>query len=371
MGARPYSETRLKSTLVIALLSLGAAPKSAVHQKLADHCLLWAAEPSNPWALAHGMTALGASFVTADGRVAADAIVQDFLLRPTPDGGSGPRFAFQKYALDGTPVEPHLNLLTKTFVKAGLPLSRVFKTKQGDVRLGELVEAVEQGFSHRPQDALYWQQIGWTLDLLSHLHKPGDAFVGAGGVRYELSKVMDDALAALEAADQELLVGMDKRLPQVDKRKQGIYAHSCGGVHFAEAVFSWARHPSVRKAWGARLDRQIDVLFYRLESERRQYEAALQQAPEYALQVLVQMVKFYGHFLEATGRLKKETGWKPTKPQQEAVLKATVLLDAAVKALEERKAFASMTSLKSSQRQIYLDLIGDSCHAANGLELWR
>lgn len=361
----------MKSTLLVALISLGAAPKTQVQQTLAQHCLLWAADPSNPWALAHGMTALGASFVTTDGRLAADAIVQDFLLRPGADGGVGPRFAFQKYALDGTPIEPHPNLITKTFVNAGLPLSRVFKTKQGDVKLAELVASVERGFEHRPQDPLYWQQVGWTLDLLSHLHKPGDGFVGAGGVRYDVGQLMDDALAELGAQTKDLQDGLDKHLPQVDKRKQGLYAHSCGGIHFVEAVFSWARHPSVRKAWGARLDRQIDVLFYRLESERRQYEAALQQAPAYALQILVQMVKFYGHFLEATGRLRREVGWKPTAGQQDAVARARVLLDAAVKALDDKKAFASMPALKESQRQIYLDLIGDSCHAANGLELWR
>jgi hypothetical protein len=40
----------------------------------------------------------------------------------------------------------------------------------------------------------------------------------------------------------------------------------------------------------------------------------------------------------------------------------------AVRLLEEEKAFERMPEIKKTQKQVYLDLIGDSCHAAHGLE---
>jgi hypothetical protein len=165
---------------------------------------------------------------------------------------------------------------------------------------------------------------------------------------------------------------MKAGLPQVPKRKQGIYAHPCGGLHLFQAVATHARHPAVRKAWGARLDTQVAVLFYRLTSESRQYDAALTSAPPaYRLPVLVQMVKFHGHFLETLGRYRVETGWKPSPEQKQAVEQAHALLDGAVRRLETLGAFRDMESLKATHHQLHLDLIGDSCHAAHGLGYWR
>jgi hypothetical protein len=42
-----------------------------------------------------------------------------------------------------------------------------------------------------------------------------------------------------------------------------------------------------------------------------------------------------------------------------------------VRDLQEVKAFESMATLKTAKPQVYLDLIGDSCHAAHGLDGWQ
>ncbi len=350
-----------------------APQASTAAQTLKEVCLLNAADPKNPWALAHGITAFGSTFVAQDGRKASEVITKDFLLRNVlPDGGvaTGSAYGFLKYAADGTPIEPHSNLITKTLVISRLPMSTVFPTSWGTVTLQQLVDGVKKGFRHVPQSEDYWRDVGWTLDLFSQTGKPG-AFIATELGPLPLDGLMDDALAALERADAELADGMKKGLPEVPKRKQGIYSHSCGGLHLVQAVLGWSRFPEVKKKWGPRLEAQITVLFYRLESERRQYEAALQQAPQFKLQVLTQMVKFYGHFLETIGRLKNETLWKPTKDQELAASRAKALLDAAVRGLEGLKAFSTMASIKQSNPQVYLDLIGDSCHAANGLSQWK
>src|SRR5581483_10694231 len=116
MAISPVLLTGLLSLFVVAA---PAAERPWASQTLHDQCLMSAADPKNPWALAHGITALGPNYVAADGRKASDVMVHDFLLRNVlPDGGpgAGARFGFLKYAADGTPIEPHTNLITKTLL---------------------------------------------------------------------------------------------------------------------------------------------------------------------------------------------------------------------------------------------------------------
>jgi hypothetical protein len=333
---------------------------------------MFAADVRNPWALAHGITGLGANFVAADGRKASEVMVHDFLARNVlSDGGAGvgARVGFVKYLADGTPVEPHPNLITKTLVLAGVPRSTRFSTSWGTVTLQQLVDEVKASFRHVPASAEYWKDVAWTLDALSQVLSPRAATFGS----VDFNAVMDDALTELERATADLEAGLKSGAAMVPKRKQGLYAHSCGGLHFVQAVLGWARHPEIRKRWGSRVDRQIAVLFYRLESERQQYDAALVQGgAQYKLQVLTQMVKFYGHFLETTARLKTDLKWVPDESQKQAIAKAKALLDHAVRQLDTDKALTNegMAQIKKTQPQIYLDLIGDACHATHGWDGW-
>jgi hypothetical protein len=352
---------------LFALLAATPPARASAEEVLRAQCRTWAADPKNPWALAHGIALEGRGFKARDGRSAADVIVSDFLRRE--GSGSQADLRFEAFAADGTPVEPHPNLQVKTLLLAGHPLSKSFPASGGPISLGALVEDLKRDFR---RDSALSPHGAWTLDALSHVLPPGATFTNGTGESIRFDAVMDEALALLEREQAELLAGMKAGLPQVPKRKQGIYAHPCGGLHLFQAVATHARHPAVRRAWGPRLDMQVDVLFYRLASESRQYDAALSSAPpSYRLPVLVQMVKFYGHFLETLGRYRAETGWKPTPAQARSVQQARALLDGAVRRLDASGAFRDMESLKSTHSQIHLDLIGDSCHAAHGLGYWH
>ncbi len=362
--------------LSLAVAASPPAPRSHAEDVLRTQCLLWAADPKNAWALAHGVKTLGPSFLASDGRKAIDVIFHDFLLRNTlPDGGAGPGapYGFLRYSADGTPIEPHTNLNAKALVDdAKMPLTTRLAGPWGPITLQQLVDSAKAGFRHSPQSPEYWRDVGWTLGLFAVTHKPGATWKANDGTVVNLDQVFDDALTELERATADLEQGLEQHLPQVDKRKQGVYAHSCGGLHFVQGVLSWARHPAVKKKWGKRLDDQIAIHFYRLESERRQYEAAYQQTltsmPQYKVQVLVQMVKFYGHWLETDAHFRDDFGWKPTAAQLQDINRAKAFLDIAVRALEEDHTLERMLELKKTQKQVYLDLIGDSCHAAHGLE---
>ena len=393
----------------------GASPAlPSAPSLLASRCREWAAEPRNPWALAHGMVLDGRDFQARDGRPAAEVVVADFLRRVAPSrpsttdagatngtvpeavpgnhtgtadsampgapstdtagrirGAAGaPRTGdlfFDAYAPDGTPVEPHPALHLKTLLLAGYPLSHRLHAAWGPVTLRELVEDLKRDF--RPELASS-PEGAWALDALSLALKPGATFRDGTGATVRIDAVMEAALVTLESAHAELAAGLKAGRAEVPKRRQGIYAHPCGGLHFFQAVAGWARHPSVRKAWRKRLDAQVDVLLYRLDSETRQYESALASAPAHRLAVLVQMLKFHGHLLETLGRYRDDTGWRPTASQRQTVERARMYLEGTVRRLNEAGAFDHMESLAAKERQLALDLLGDTCHAAHGEALW-
>ncbi|WP_224245206.1 hypothetical protein [Hyalangium gracile] len=354
------------SLLLLGLATATPAAPSATAEQLRALCRTQGANPRNPWALAHGVTLEGRGFRARDGRLAAEVIVSDFLRRE--EGPTGRGLYFEPFTADGTPVEPHPALQVKTLVLAGFPRSRKFQTAWGTVTLGALVEELQRDF--RPELARS-PEGAWALDALSQVLEPGATFRNGAGEQVRFDAVMEEALGTLERAHADLSAGMKAGLPQVPKQKQGIYAHPCGGLHFFQAVAGWARHPAVRKAWGERLGVQVDVLIYRLGSEARQYEAALMDAPRYRMSLLSQSLKFYGHFLETLGRYRRESGWSPTVRQQQAVTRAHQLLEATVRRLGEAGAFRDTETLAKQHPQLYLDLIGDACHAAHGLAEWR
>ncbi len=369
----------LTALLLVTALLPGAAvaqnqtkkpAEPTTHERLRTQCLLHAADPKNPWALAHGITGLGGKFAAEDGRRAADVIVSDFLQKSESE--KQPPWAFPRVSKDGTPVEPHPNLLTRTLVFAGLPDKETFQTPHGKVTLGDLVTSVQLGYAHAASEERYWVEVGWTLDLLAHRLSPKNAtFKNVVGQELDFNRVMDNALEYLERSQAHIASGMDQGHPYVAKNKQGIYAHACGGLHLVQAVAHWARHPSVKKKWGKRWDRQVDILFYRLSSEQQQYESVLASHPEHKLAILVQMMKFYGHFLETTGRMKTDKVATFDKARMRDVRKAQALLDATVRELSALGVFDRMADVQKAQKQLHLDLIGDACHAANGLSYWK
>lgn len=350
---------------LLALLVLASSARDP-SPALRAVCQVHASDPKNPWALAHGITAFGPAFKARDGRSAVEVIVHDFVQQK-----DGVPF-FADYAKDGTPIDAHPNLLTKTLLLAGVPRQKAFETPAGKVTVDALVRGVERRFRtpSGPTDPA-WAELAWTVDVLSSAHAPGDHFNTDSGEDVSVDQVMDAALSALEYADAELSEALASGRSRVEKRKQGIYAHPCGGLHLVQAVAGWARHDAVRARWGARLAKQVDVLFFREGSESAQYDEALRTLPGFTLQVRAQQLKFQGHLLETLGRLRAERAFSPTARQLSDVEQIRNRLAEAVDGLERLGAFRDLTQLRSRQPQLSLDLVGDACHALHGLSYWR
>lgn len=356
-----------------------ASPKEAsvdlkrLEDRLRALVITGAREDGFPWALAHGLAAFGPALRTDDGRLAVDAIAEAAL---TSTVGGVSRSYFPVATPEGLPLEPHPDLMVLALVDAGVPLPTEFALAGGVQRpLSALVEDAEARFSipDRNEDG---DAFAWSARLFLGLHSrpacTSSTAEACGPLRsqppIELRQLAEAALARVEAEQAFLLPLMKARAPErVVKRKQGIFAHTCGGLHLLQAGLLGAKVLGTPEA-AARAKLQLDVLHFRWEAERRIYRETLEQHPEYAPLLLVQELKFFGHTLET---LAWASAWGLLPKAEAARRFALVAADLArtVPALEPL--YAAHEEIREIRPQTYNDLIGDGCHAIRGLAAGR
>lgn len=325
-----------------------------------------ASDPDNPWAMLHGLVAFGPELKAANGKPAVDAIASYVVPVPGP-AGSGLLYTFPGRTPNNRPLSPHQNLVPKTFVGAGLPLDRKFEAKGREFTLEDLVRTGELTFSE-PGDAHDWARQAWTLDMVFDVHGAGSQFQAQGwkpGID-ALAAASVEALQRLQAFLQPAYEA--GRIDQVEKQKQGIYAHTCGGLHFVQAVMHGAHVAQNAQALAAARE-QLDLVLFRFEAERVIYRQVMNTHPDARLLLLVQQLKFFGHVLETFG-LAAEWGVYTFDEATQLRLRQVAgdLIDTVT---ELQQAYGNQETLKKRAPQTYYDLIGDGCHAVRALRLAR
>jgi hypothetical protein len=312
-----------------------------------------AADPKNAWALAHGIVGFGKELKTPDGRSAPDVIVGDYLDK-REDG-----FYFHLHA-EGTPVEPHADLMIKTLLESGVPPDRAFKTKVGKVTLAQIVEDAEKRFDF-PSDESGWRNYAWSAYALMLANKDsGQLDTEKGPV--PLAALAEKTVARLEV-EQQFLVPLLGHPEALEKRRQGIYAHHCGGLHFVQAAVlgaSIAKMPALTE----RVKKQLELVFFRWDAERRIYKEALWNEPKYRWLLLVQELKFYGHVLETFALAKDYGVFEPDEAQS---LKLRQIAGDLVETSSWLADAYKKEAMQQMPPQTQYDLIGDGCHAIRGL----
>lgn len=352
-----------------------------------------ATDPANAWAMAHGLVAFGQDLRAADGRLVIDAIVHDHAeVRPASSGDQHPH-RFPELSPAGLPVEPHRDLIVKTLLEVDVPLERRFSLADGStVTLGALVADASDAFRF-PEDEVDARDYAWsaTAALLGAARRhPGDT--GAAVVRpgsdspprstapegergrraaredagaLTVADVAERTMAELEKAQDFLEAPMRAGRPdRVEKRRQGIYAHSCGGLHLVQAAVLGAaltRDPALL----ARARHQLDLVFFRWNAERRIYRMAEAQQPGYRWVLLIQELKFHGHALETMALARDWGVLAADGATKQKIRRITGDLVDTVRALAP--AYTKARAAPGTADQTYYDLIGDGCHAIRGL----
>ena len=213
-----------------------------------------------------------------------------------------------------------------------------------------------------PTSDTEWRQFAWRLSALAADPRDHRTFVAKEGqVRFEA--VAEAALRQLQKEQAFLMKFARARRPDlVQKKKQGIFRHTCGGLHFVQgAVRAAGQYPNLR----GRVQAQLELTRFRWSAERRIYRRLADLQPKYRPVLLVQELKFYGHLLET---MALAVNWKiiPATDDLKAEMRMVAgdLLDT-IQALEP--IYGRLDGVRNVTPQTYYDLIGDACHAIRGL----
>ena len=111
-------------------------------------------------------------------------------------------------------------------------------------------------------------------------------------------------------------------------------------------------------------------MFYRYVAETRMYVDYFKRYKKnkiYRFIILLQQLKFLGHFLETVSLLDHWKLFKATTSQRKIIRRATKLLMITVMLLNKLGFYVKAESLKKTSFQYFLDLSGDSAHTLRAL----
>jgi hypothetical protein len=324
-------------------------------------------DPANPWAIGHGLVAMGHPLKLTNDSDAVQWLFAHYAERFAIGEEWFIRFPSSKGAVR---IEPHTDLILKALVDVGVnPKTAVQVQGQphtvGDLYRGSLADTwfkADTGLSSYGSN----NDIPWSLLGLSSWSSKGMNWTDLDGRRSMLDEVADHTMNVLHT-ETRFLAEAKANGRTFQKKGQGIFQYTCGGAHLLQG----AAHATIR-GFGkpenkVHLKEQLHLLMYRFPIELSQIDTGAKQHPKFKLQLRVQRLKLTGHTLETLYRLSAtelvgEADRRALEQVTAEVVKSVVLL-------KELNAFSDAEKIRSQDEQLYLDIVGDSAHALRGLRI--
>jgi|GEM_PF-1087466 len=326
-------------------------------------------DDKNPWLLSHSLLAIGKGLRMYDGSYAVDKLVSGFLKFKKVGKTVIPYFP-QGDAKNR--IEPHPYMHLKTLLELGVPLSYKFKAGKKTVTLKQLFKSNLDSFPDSPKKERLGVLAWRIFALYGQLPNNKWGWVNAKGKYVNLFKIIYQLFYFLDRQTTFLRTLKTRGVKTIQKRRQFIYKEPCGGFHLIQAALRWTGHPLFRnrKRLIALRKAQIELLFYRLDGEMRLYSQMFKmysKKPGHRFLILLQQLKFIGHFLETMVNLHKWKLFSPTKAQRLKIRYATKVLYVTVVLIYKLGYYHKLPQLKKASYQYYLDLLGDSAHALHAI----
>lgn len=329
----------------------------------------YGADPEDPWAIAHALLARGEQLTLPGGEEAVPYLFARYARVVTVQGRALP--AFPREA-NGVSIEPHTDLILKNLTEIGVNPERVVKVEGQDFEVGDAwrhsllttwLRTSDGGASFdSPND------MPWGVQALAAWAPPGLRWTADNGVQNDLNYLTRLMVHVLHSESEFMIQAMQAG-QGFEKRGQGIFQYTCGGAHLLQgSAFVVARGfggPEER----AKLELQGKLLFYRLPREVALYQQVIAAQPQSRLVLTAQQLKFLGHWLESVHKLLAMGLYSPDAAEQQQLVEAVDLLIGTVRSLKALGAFDNLEKIRTENRQLYLDLVGDSAHAVRGLML--
>jgi len=324
-------------------------------------------DPSNPWAIGHGLVAEGQNMPLSNGQPAVEWLFSSYAERIKV--GQSWALVFPE-ARGSTRIEPHPDLLLKALTDAGIPPNHPVTVMGHSHTVSDLYTGVlaETFYDPKTKQGNFKSEndIPWTLFGVASWSKPDLVWTNAAGHTTSFDALTDYAAEHLTTVTQFIAESQSNGKP-FQKRGQGIFAFSCGGAHMIQGVI----HARIRGFGSASDDgpfeEQLNRLVYRYPIELKQIDAGRVSHPEFKVPLLVQRLKLTGHTLETMARIAASGAPKaPTGTELTAYARD---LAESVQLLEKSEVFKNLNTLRTKNEQLYLDVVGDSAHALRGLRI--
>ena len=332
-----------------------------------------AAEPHNPWAIGHGLVALGEDLLLTNGRPAVDHLFEEYAESFEVEGHRFVRFPRKK---GDVRVEPHAALMLKALTESGVSPDRPVLVRGepatvADLYRGVLISSAVDTRSGRstftsPND------MPWALQAIATWAPPGKDlhWVSVNGTVMSLN---DFAMlnASVLIAESQPLFDTIQAGAALEKRGQGIFKFTCGGAHLLQGTAYAVARGHTTELGLKGMQGQIALMFWRLPAELTIYDSLMQRIDkeEHMILLLVQRLKFTGHFLETMHKMAILGLYQPSPEQERLLVGAADQITLTVQALQSRGVFDNLDAIRARDEQLYLDIIGDSAHALRGLRL--
>jgi hypothetical protein len=333
---------------------------------LKDIAVRYARVEDDPWAMMHGVRAIGRDYAV-DGKGVVDLLCSRYLKQKTVAGRS--------YLYMPLQHEAHTNAFLKTILEAGVKPSHPFQLEGRRYTVGDLVTGAKALFTFDPKkvdrDDLAWSLIAFSLQV----PPAHETWSNGLGQQIALSDVIRVGFDALDEATRQLRKAKEQgMMPESGDR---IHDFTCGGTHLIYGLTSCVGNGHRREESGKRLKEHLDLLVWRLDADKHLMDRFYAQRaapppnapPEWeSLAALYRndaRIKFYGHSFEILSYARHRRLFTPTPAQALAIERAGGTLADAVKAIKG----VDLLEIKKTNLRLFQLLVGDACHAYHGVHM--
>lgn len=312
----------------------------------------------DPWIVAHGVRAMGRGFTLGTGRRAIDFLLETVLVEVPANGKR-----FLGFPID---VEGHPNMFLKTMLEATVPLDYAFTHKGRRRTVQEVVDGA-RALLRPPLVASSPNALPWSLIALTRTTPPSRRqWTNAWAEVVDLDALVESALRLLEQASLPVAEAMRDGRPET--RQAPVHNFTCGGCHMIYALLAALQAGYTSKDRPRRLQQQVDLLVWRLSSDldliERFYRARGNSVADFWYEFDAKL-KLLGHAEECLAFTDLHKVARLTSVQRTQRQAATATLRRLLVDLDAR----NLGEAQVVDRELYRQLVGDTCHARHGLTL--
>jgi hypothetical protein len=209
--------------------------------------------------------------------------------------------------------------------------------------------------------------LPWSLIALTRTNTPArQPWNNAWGEPVDLDMVVESALRLLEQASLPVAEAMREGRPETGPAP--VHSFTCGGTHMIYGLLAAVHAGYAGKDRRERMRQQVDLLVWRLSADLdlidRFYSAKANNAGTSWYQLDAKL-KLLGHGEECLAFATLHEVVPLTSAQRERRQAAVATLKRLLHDLESR----DLAQAKALDRELYRQLVGDTCHAQHGLNL--